>query len=90
MKQAVSRKSVLILGGLFLISGLIFPEVAFCKKGGTGQGGGYRDGTFYHSHSDRSYSGRYVAKGKGKGLNKAKTAKNSKKGRAADSTVTSY
>lgn len=87
MNKAASKKTALIFGGLFLISSFIFPDAAFCKKGGIGQGGGYSDGTLYHSHSDRSYSGRDVAKGKGKGLNKAKTGKKSKKGRAANDTA---
>ncbi len=82
MRKATSKKASLIFWILFLISGFIFPETAFSKKGGVGQGGGYQNGTFYHSHSDRSYSGRDVAKGKGKGLNKAKAGKKSKKSNA--------
>lgn len=69
------KKGALIIAGFFFLGGLIFPGAAFSKKGGIGSGGGYQDGTLYHSHSDRSYSGRDVAKGKGKGHYKQKTKK---------------
>ncbi len=58
------------------------PPWAFAKKGGVGNGGGLgSDGIFYHSHSDRSYSGKKVFKGKGKayGRNKVKAKKGGSK-----------
>ena len=76
------KKSALIaITGVLFLSGLLIPESGFCKKGGIGSGGGYEDGVLYHSHSDRSFSGRDIAKGKGKGHYKGKTKKKSSKGK---------
>lgn len=45
---------------------LVTPHLSYAKKGGIGHGGGYSDqGVLYHSHSDRSYSGKDVYKGQG-------------------------
>jgi hypothetical protein len=55
--------------GIFLLSFLFLlgtPHLTYAKKGGVGHEGGYSDqGVLYHSHSDRSYSGKDVYKGKG-------------------------
>ncbi len=62
---------------------LSLPDSVLAKKGGIGQGGGNSDsGVLYHSHSDRSYSGKDNFKGQGNayGRSKAKGAqKNSTK-----------
>ncbi len=59
------------------------PDSVLARQGGIGKGGGYsEDGVLYHSHSDRSYSGKDNFKGKGNayGRSKAKGAqKNSTK-----------
>jgi hypothetical protein len=50
---------------LFLLL-LALPDAVLAKKGGIGKGGGYsEDGILYHSHSERSYSGKDNFKGKG-------------------------
>ena len=55
------------VAGLFLLSAVFMPQSAMAKKGGIGHGGGVSDdGILYHSHSDRSYSGKDQFKGKGK------------------------
>ncbi len=62
---------------LFVINGA---GIAFAKKGDEGKGGGYSDGTFYHSHSDRSYSGKDYMKGKAVGHSKTIKGKGKAKG----------
>ena len=58
--------------GIFLVSSLFLlgtPHLTYAKKGGASHGGGHSDqGILYHSHSDRSYSGKEVFKGQGKAL----------------------
>ncbi len=51
--------------GLLAFSLVTAPECVLAAKGGVGNGGGTTDGITYHSHSDRSYSGRDTFKGKG-------------------------
>ena len=74
MKRIMS----IIIAGLVSSAILAAPQCVFAKKGGVGNGGGSSDGIFYHSHSDRSYSGKDQFKGKGKALGRNKTK--SKKG----------
>ena len=61
------KKIALILPvSLLFLLALSLPDPVLAKKGGPGKGGGYsEDGIVYHSHSDRSYSGRDNFKGKG-------------------------
>jgi len=61
------KKIALILPvSLLFLLALTLPEQALAKKGGIGKGGGYsEDGILYHSHADRSYSGKDSFKGKG-------------------------
>jgi len=76
------RKTILaaVTGAIFLIAGSC-ADVALAKKGGVGQGGGYsEDGVLYHSHSDRSYSGRDYQKGKAVGHAKPMKGKGKAKG----------
>ena len=58
--------------GIFLLSSLFVlgtPYLTYAKKGGASHGGGDSDqGTLYHSHSDRSYSGKDDFKGQGRAL----------------------
>lgn len=65
------------VAGVFLLTAMFVPAPALAKKGGVGNGGGTTDGVLYHSHSDRSYSGRDQFKGKGNayGRNKDKSLK---------------
>ncbi len=57
----------------------VFPATCLAKKGGIGHGGGYSDdGLLYHSHSDRSYSGKGMDKGKALGHIKEKKMKTNK------------
>jgi hypothetical protein len=61
------KKIALILPvSLLVLLALALPDPALAKKGDIGKGGGYsEDGILYHSHSDRSYSGKDNFKGKG-------------------------
>ncbi|NLI81798.1 MAG: hypothetical protein GX443_08945 [Deltaproteobacteria bacterium] len=65
----MKKSMILIILTTFLVTCLFsVPSTAQAKKGGIGHGGGYSDdGILYHSHSDRSYSGKNVFKGKAKG-----------------------
>jgi hypothetical protein len=82
-KEVIFMKSVLstVVAGFFLLSVMSVPGAALAKKGGIGNGGGTRDGVYYHSHSDRSYSGKDQFKGKGNAYGRNKTK--SKQGNAA-------
>lgn len=66
-------KRILLLG--FLVLPLILaPRGVLAAKGGVGNGGGTtEDGILYHSHSDRSYSGKDQFKGKGHAYGRNKT-----------------
>lgn len=66
-KEGLMKKIAFILPvSLFFVTVFVFPDLVLAKKGGKGNGGGYsEDGIFYHSHSDRSYSGKEHFKGKG-------------------------
>lgn len=68
-------KSALLtaVAGLFLLSTVFVPEAALAKKGGIGNGGGTSNGILYHSHSDRSYSGKDQFKGNGNAYGRNKT-----------------
>ena len=82
----MKRSALILLAGSFLIAGAAFPDAGWCKKGGTGKGGGLsEDGIFYHSHSDRSYSGKENPKGQGKGHFKEKRKDKAGKGKGAGS-----
>lgn len=60
---------------LFLLT-FSMADIALAKKGGIGKGGGYSDdGVFYHSRSDRSYSGKAYMKGKAVGHTKTMKGK---------------
>ena len=72
--------------GLMLFGLVSLPEAVLAKKGGVGRGGGYsEDGTFYHSHSDRSYSGKEQFKGQGKALGREKVKTRQKSGKKVKS-----
>ncbi len=67
---------------ILALTALSFPDSVLAKKGGIGQGGGYSEsGVLYHSHSDRSYSGKDNFKGQGNayGRSKAKGTQKSTK-----------
>ncbi|MEN6438893.1 MAG: hypothetical protein ABFD97_09940 [Syntrophobacter sp.] len=76
------RKALLAgLTGIMFLAGGSFADIALAKKGGVGKGGGYSDdGVRYHSHSDRSYSGKDYMKGKAVGHTKTKKGKGKAKG----------
>lgn len=63
---------------------LFASDPVLAEKGGIGKGGGYsEDGLLYHSHSDRSYSGKDDMKGQGKAKGKFKEKGGQKKGKKA-------
>lgn len=61
----MGRTISMAIAAVFLLFMLSIPGEAVAKKGGIGKGGGTRDEILYHSHSDRSYSGKEQFKGKG-------------------------
>jgi len=62
----MKRIALILPVSLFFVAAFAFLDPVLAKKGGKGHGGGYSDdGIFYHSHSDRSYSGKDHFKGKG-------------------------
>ncbi len=65
----------------FALSLLFISEPCFAKSGGVGKGGGTQDGIFYHSHSDRSYSGKDQFKGKGNAYGRNKSTTSGKAGK---------
>lgn len=67
---------------LFSVPFILSPEPAFAKKGGIGHGGGYSDDTLYHSHSERSYSGKDQFKGKGHAYGRSQDKSSQGKGHA--------
>ncbi len=76
------RKTLLVVFvGAALMFGVSAPDKALAKKGGVGKGGGYSEnGVLYHSHSDRSYSGKSYVKAKAVGPSKTIKGKGKAKG----------
>lgn len=79
----MGRTISMAIVAVFLLFMLSIPGEAVAKKGGIGKGGGTRDEILYHSHSDRSYSGKEQFKGKGHAYGRGHTkAPKSKGGKA--------
>lgn len=80
MKMTITGIAVSIIA----LCALSLTDSALADKGGLGKGGGYsEDGVLYHSHSDRSYSGKDDFKGQGKAKGKFKAKGGQKKSKKA-------